>query len=235
MKRIAILSILGLSLITSNAQTKNFIDQPYVEVSGNADTLITPNEIYLRITISEKDTRDKISIEQSEEKMLLALREIGIDTETALTTSDMSSIFKFYLLKNKDIMKTKTYTLKVQSAAELSQTFLKLEEIGISNVAIERVGHSDMAGIKNIMRSNAIRDAKERAQFLTKPINQNVGAAIYITDNESDIAGQLQGQAAGIRIRGSNSTRRYREFELPEIEFKRIKVEASVTAIFLLK
>lgn len=235
MKIIATLSILALSLISASAQTKNFIDQPYIEVSGSADTLVTPNEIYIRIIISEKDTRDKVSIEESEEKMFLALKEIGVDTEKALTTSDMSSNFKFYLLKNKDIIKTKTYSLKVSDATEASRVFLKLEEIGISNVAITRVDHSDMAGINNIMRTNAILNAKEKAGFLTKPLNQNVGAAIHITETESGIGVQLQGQMAGIRIRGANSIRRFRESDLREIEFEKIKVEANVNAVFLLK
>lgn len=235
MKIIATLSILALSLISASAQTKNFIDQPYIEVSGSADTLVTPNEIYIRIIISEKDTRDKVSIEESEEKMFLALKEIGVDIEKALTTSDMSSNFKFYLLKNKDIIKTKKYLLKVSDAAEASRVFLKLEEIGISNVAIERVDHSDITKFKNIVRSNAILNAKEKAGFLTKPLNQNVGVAIHITETESGIGVQLQGQMAGIRIRGANSIRRFRESDLREIEFEKIKVEANVNAVFLLK
>lgn len=235
MKIIATMSFLVLSVISANAQTKNFIDQPYIEVSGSADTLVTPNEIYIRIIISEKDTRDKVSIEESEEKMFLALKEIGVDTEKALTTSDMSSNFKFYLLKNKDIIKTKKYSLKVSDATEASRVFLKLEEIGISNVAIERVDHSDIKRFKNIVRTNAILNAKEKAGFLTKPLNQNVGAAIHITETESGIGVQLQGQVAGIRIRGANSIRRFRESDLREIEFEKIKVEANVNAIFLLK
>lgn len=235
MKIIATLSILVLSLLTAKAQTKNFIDQPYIEVSGSADTLVTPNEIYIRIIISEKDTRDKVSIEESEEKMFLALKEIGVDTEKALTTSDMSSNFKFYLLKNKDIIKTKKYSLMVSDATEASRVFLKLEEIGISNVAIERVDHSDIKRIENIVRTNAILNAKEKAGFLTKPLNQNVGAAIHITENESGIGVQLQGQMAGIRIRGANSISRFQKSDLREIEFEKIKVEANVNAIFLLK
>jgi hypothetical protein len=46
---------------------------------------------------------------------------------------------------------------------------------------------------------------------------------------------QLQGQMAGIQIRGANSIRRFRESDLREIEFEKIKVEANVNAVFLLK
>lgn len=44
------------------AQTgeKNFIDQNYVEVTGTAELEIVPDEIYLRIVISEKDKGKKV-------------------------------------------------------------------------------------------------------------------------------------------------------------------------------
>ncbi len=154
-----------------SAQTKNFIDQPYIEVSGNADTLVTPNEIYIRIVLSEKDTRDRVTIEQLEQKMVEALKSLGLDIEKDLSASDMSSNFKFYLLKSKDIIKTKAYTLKVSNAVTTTQVFMKLEEIDIANVSIERVHHSHFDNLKNAMRTKAIVDAKTRAIAIAKPLN----------------------------------------------------------------
>jgi len=48
----------------SNGQTKNFIDQPYLETTAKVDTLIKPDIIYLGILIREKDERNKISVEK---------------------------------------------------------------------------------------------------------------------------------------------------------------------------
>ncbi len=101
MKKLTLLVFLLSTIHFANSQTKNFIDQPYIEVSGSADTLVTPNEIYIRIILSEKDTRDRISIEDLELKMVAAVKGLGLDTEKDLTTSDMTSNFKFYLLKSK--------------------------------------------------------------------------------------------------------------------------------------
>jgi len=222
------------SILLANSQTKNFIDQPYIEVSGNADTLITPNEIYIRILLSEKDTRDRVPIEELEQKMVSTLKSLGLDTKEDLTTSDMTSNFKYYLLKSKDVLKTKLYSLKVTDAVTASQVFLKLEEIAISNTSIERVAHSDLDNIKNKMRTNAIVDAKSRAIALTKPLNQSVGVAVHIVDTDNSISQQLQGRVAGIQIRGyssfSNSDK-----ELSKIEFEKIKVTANITAKFVLK
>lgn len=220
-------------VLFANAQTKNFIDQPYIEVSGNADTLITPNEIYIRIVLSEKDTRDRVPIEELEQKMVAALKGLGVDTEKDLTTSDMTSSFKSYLLKGKDVIKTKHYTLKVANAVTASSVFINLEEMDISNTSIERVNHSDLDNLRNAMRTKAIIDAKVRAMVLTKPLNQSVGPAIHIVDAEN-VSQQLQGRVAGIQVRGYSTMQKI-DTELPKIEFEKIRVSANINARFTLK
>ena len=100
MKKIKLTTLFVLTFILGQSQTKNFIDQPYIEVSGSADTLLTPNEIFIRILLSEKDTRDRVSIEDLELKMVNAIKALSLDTEKDLTTSDMTSNFKFYMVRN---------------------------------------------------------------------------------------------------------------------------------------
>jgi uncharacterized protein len=120
----------------STTQTKNYIDQPYLEISGSADTLVTPNEIYIKIVISEKDTKDRTSLEELELKMYDALKALGIPVDNSLTTSDMASNFKFYFLKSKDVMKSKQYILKVGDAVTASKVFIELENLGVSNTQL---------------------------------------------------------------------------------------------------
>ena len=235
MKQLTILTLLLFSIHLANSQTKNFIDQPYIEVSGSADTLVTPNEIYIRIILSEKDTRDRVSIEELEQKMVAILKDLGQEMEKDLTTSDITSNFKFYLLKSKDVIKTKIYTLKVTDAVTASKVFVKLEEAGISNTSIERVDHSDLDNLKNKMRTKAILDAKERAIALTKPLNQTIGLAINIVDTDNNISQQLQGRVAGIQIRGIRANQSDGYMDLPKIEFEKIKVTAGINAKFILK
>ncbi len=233
MKKLALSAFLLSLMLLSNAQTKNFIDQPYIEVSGDADTLVTPNEIYIRIVLSEKDTRDKVPIEELEQKMVAALKALGLDTEKDLTTSDMTSNFKFHLLKSKDVIKAKLYTLKVTDAVTASRVFLKLEELDISNTSIDRVDHSDLDNLKNTMRTKAIVDAKARAVALTKPLGQSVGSVIHIMDTEH-INPSLEGRVPRIQIRGV-STLQNGYSEMPKIEFEKIRVTATINAKFIIR
>ncbi len=156
--------------ISAIGQTKNFIDQPYIEVGGYSDTLVTPDQIYIKIIISEKDDRDKISLEEQENKMITGFKNLGINTEIDLTTSDMLSNYKFYFLKKKDILKTKEYILKVTTFETASKVFIQLEDLGISNTSIHKVDHSDIEYLKNICRTKAIENSHKKAIALTKPI-----------------------------------------------------------------
>jgi uncharacterized protein len=233
MKRLKLTTVFVLAILLGQTQSKNFIDQPYIEVSGSADTLVTPNEIFIRILLSEKDTRDKISIEELERRMVNALKGLGLDTEKDLTTADMASNFKFYILKSKDVIKSKLYMLKVRDAMTASQVFIKLEELEISNTSIDRVDHSDLENIRNLMRSSAIANAKTRASALTKPLNQIVGQAIHISDAEN-YNQQLQGRVAGLQFRGATTIQNGYQ-DLPKIDFEKIKVTANINAKFILK
>ncbi len=174
----------GLLLICqlSSAQTKNFIDLPYLETTAKVDTLVQPDIIYLDILIRERDERNRVSAEEMEARMIQKLKSLGIDTEKQLTLSDLGSNFKKYFLKQKDIMKDKAYELKVFNSQTAGRVLVGLEEIGISNVNLDRTEYSKMEELKLELKSKAIVKAKKQADYLVRPLSQKIIRAIHITD-----------------------------------------------------
>lgn len=235
MKNLNVTVILVLTFLFSSAQTKNFIDQPYVDVTGSADTLITPDEIFIKILISEKDSRDKNSVEDQENKMVEVLKALGIDTEKDLTTNDMLSNFKNKLLKGRDIVKSKTYILKVNNATTASNVFISLEDIGISNTSIDRVNHTELEKIKNIVRVTAVENARERAIEMAKPLGQNIGNAIYIGDAIDYYDQSMRPtQLSEVVVTGYGGLNRSK-VEPTKIDFDKLIVRANVNVKFVLK
>lgn len=237
MKQVIHICLLFLAnALSAQSQTKNYIDQPYMDVIGYADSLVIPNEIYIKINISERDTKDKISVEEAESKMVDGLKTLGIDTEKDLTTSDLESNFRFYFPKQKDVLKSKQYILKVGDAISASKIFIMLEDLGISNTSIDRVGHSELESIKNSLRIKAVENAKQRAIALTKPLNQTVGQAIYLSDNEasSNVESALQGRLQGVVVTGYGSKLK-NGIVSPKIDFEKIKLVSTVSVKFILK
>lgn len=227
-------AFLFAALPAAFSQEKNFIDQPYIEVSGHADTLIVPNEIFIRIVLSERDTKDRVSVEEQENKLVTALKSLNINTEQNLSTSDMLSNYRVYLFKGKEILKSKEYVLKVSDAATASKVFVKLEDLDISKASILRVNHTALESIKNGCRSKAIAKARENALALTKPIGQNIGPAIHITDFETFNEQMLLGRVAGMSA-GNYYAKDELAFDNPKIDFEKINVTAVVNVKFVLK
>ncbi len=225
-------SIALCAITLSSMAQKSFLDVPYIEVNGYADTLVTPNEVFIKIIISEADTKDRISLEELERKMVAGLKQLGINTEKELTTSNIQSNYRYYVLKQKDVLKSKEYTLKVGDAVTATKVFMKLEELGIANTQIEKVGHSEIVGIRNSCRTRAILNAKDKAIALTKPINQNLGPALLISDYSNEGDGQVQVERTGnvrMMMAGAETA------ELPQIDFEKIRVTLTIAVKFLLK
>jgi uncharacterized protein YggE len=233
MKKI-FLTFLILICAKSLSQTKNFIDLPYIETSAKVDTLVIPDRIYLNISITEKDTKGKISAEELETKMNEKLKSLGIATEKQLTLNDLSSNYKKHFLKQQDILKNKNYTLLVFNAKVAGKVIIALEEIEISNVILEKTEYSKAEEMILTLKSEAIIKAKNQAIAMTKPLNQKVGNAIYISDF-SNIVNMLSGRVSGIQIRGARSLEEKDKYEPVNIEFEKIKIETEVKATFKLE
>jgi uncharacterized protein YggE len=233
MKKLFFLCLPLCSLTALHAQTKNFIDQPYIEVSGHADSLVTPDEIYISIQISEKDTKNKVSVDALENQMAGALKSLGIDVEKNLVVNDLTSNFKTYLLKSKDVLKSKKYVLKVKSAETAGKVFIKLEDLGISNTSIDHVALSDEEAIRTILLSEAVEQAHKRAAALSRPLAQRIGKAIQIvaihTLNQPNL---LRGRLSGLVV-GYGSKKVHQE-PAPDISFQKIKISAAVDVKFIL-
>lgn len=231
-----ILLILGLILTSQIAkgQSKNFIDQPYIETIATVDTLVIPDRIYLSILISESDTKGRQTVEELEESMATKLKGIGIDLDKQLSLSDLSSNFEKYFLRKQDILKTKSYELLVYDATSAGQVIYEMENIGISNVDIEKTEYSKIVDLKLKLKSSAAKKAKNQAESIAKSLNQTIGKAIYVTDLQTDIANALQGRVAGIVVRGYSSKNK-EEYKPVPIEFEKVKIESTLNVTFILE
>lgn len=234
MNRISLLLGLILTSIFAHAQTKNFIDQPYLETTAKVDTLVNPDIIYLNILIQEKDEKNKVSVEEMEAKMIQKLNSFGIDTEKQLTLFDLASNFKKYFLKQKDIMKDKAYELKVFDSQTAGKVLVGLEEIGISNVELDRTEYAKMEALKLELKSKAVEKAKRQADFLVKPLQQKVGPAIYMNDKYYENYATFDNQLQEVVVTGY-SRKASQAYEPPAIEFRPIKVESEVSIKFIIE
>lgn len=228
MKTIGITLLSTFLTLQSFSQTKNFIDQPYLETTAVADTLVIPDRIYLSIFITEADTKGKISVEELENRMNNKLKALGIDTKKQLSLADVTSNFKKYFLKSKDVLKNKAYTLMVYDAVTAGKVIVGLESIEISNVELTKTEYSKMEQLQLELKQKAALKAKLQAESLLKPLNQNLGKAIYISDMNYNV---YRSEVADFKVR----TMAAGEQAPIDIEFEKIKIESRVNITFAIE
>jgi hypothetical protein len=102
------------------------------------DTLVVPDRIFVTIILQESDSKGKISLENLESSMEKALQNNGVKITEDLSVSDMSSNLKKYFLKQKDILKSKSYSLLLHNSEIALKVFVALEKEGISNVYLDK-------------------------------------------------------------------------------------------------
>lgn len=230
-------SILTTTMTFSQNGEKNFIDQPYIEVTGEIETEIIPNEIYLNITLNENDKKGKLSVEEHENQMIALLKSLKIDLEKNFSILDFDGFYQRKFLADNVVTKIKRYELIVNDGKTLGMVYEALDRIDISNITIAKTNHSDIENIKRDTKLKALEIAKEKASDYAKTIDQTLGKALYIQEINNDMINNLQGTANGIMLRGLSSSYTstgagYVKHE--NLNFKPILVKATVLSRFAL-
>ncbi|WP_394973958.1 SIMPL domain-containing protein [uncultured Croceitalea sp.] len=231
MKKILLLVLTIILTLPIMAQSKNFLDTPYLETSARVDTLVSPDKIYLSITIKEKDSKGRKSVEEQENKMAQSLKNLGIDIDKQLTIKDLASNYKKYFLRSKEVLKSKQYSLLVYDGLTAGKVMAALENIDIANTYLEKTEYSKMDELELTLKSRAVKKAKLKADALTKPLEQKVGMAIHIVDNSQPYyprynQPRMQMKAMSMEDAGAP--------EPLDIGFEQIKVESTVNVKFRL-
>lgn len=237
MKKLISVLLLSVSMV-GFAQTgeKNFIDQNYIEVTGKAELEISPDMIYLKIVLSDKNNKDKLTLPEIEKKMTDKLSEIGVDVNKDLSLIDFVSNLKAYLFKT-DVILTKQYQLLVHDSKTLQKVFLEFQKLGISNVSIVKLEHSSIEQYRKDVKISAIKAAKEKAEILVIALNQRIGKALYVQEM-ANLTPKTSNSNVIIRGISTSSKSSYSPMETDlemDIEFEKIKIESTFLVRFALE
>lgn len=205
----------------------NFIDQPYLETTASADSLVTPDRIYLSIQLLEEDSKGKVSVEELENKMAQELEKLGVNLGTQLRLSDLSSDLEKYFLKKKDVLKEKNFTLLVYDAESAGKVIQSLERIGISNINLAHTEYSKTEELRLFLQIKAIQKAKTKGELLLAGLGQKLGPAIYISDSSPSGYATYNSLPTNYSMRQGAA-----EYEPIAVSFRKIKITSKVNVKF---
>lgn len=229
MKRFILAAAVALLVLPAAAQVQEAFPS-YIQVNGRAEREIAPDEFYLQIVINERDSKGKVSVESQQRDMIAALKRLGVNVEKQLKVANLSSEF----FKKNTSVATAKYQLQLGSSAEVGKVWQALDGLGISNVSILKVSHSQLERYKSEVRVEAMRNAKQNAATLVEAIGQTIGKCFYVYDSNNDVMPVFYNNMAVMRSAKAFDAAEAAAEEEP-LDFKTIKLQYSVQAKFVLE
>ena len=229
MKRFILAAAVALLALPAAAQVQEAFPS-YIQVNGRAEREIAPDEFYLQIVINERDSKGKVSVESQQRDMIAALKRLGVNVEKQLKVANLSSEF----FKKNTSVATAKYQLQLGSSAEVGKVWQALDGLGISNVSILKVSHSQLERYKSEVRVEAMRNAKQNAATLAEAIGQTIGKCFYVYDSNNDVMPVFYNNMAVMRSAKAFDAAGAAAEEEP-LDFKTIKLQYGVQAKFVLE
>lgn len=227
MKKVIITLVVALISISAMAHEEDPV--PFIEIKGTAEMEVTPDEVYISININEKDSKGKLSIESQQDSMVVSLKNLDIDIDKNLKVLSMAS----EAFRRKDAVTSAKYELMVATPLMVERVYDALNELGINDISITKVTHSKVDEYNKELQIKALQNAKEQAKAIVKGIDQKLMKcfSIQMLNNNSYRNPRYDNNTVVIRGMSSNGAG---TGSAQKLDFKKIKLEASVLAKFVI-
>lgn len=228
MKKILLSAIIAFTTLGTFAQ--NVDTRKKIEVGGNAEMEVTPDEIYIGISLKEyqRDVRKKVSIEELEAQLQKAVIKACIATEDFMINN--ISAYNNYWDKKKDptFLASKQYTIKVKDLSKLNSVIAEIDAKGIAYTNIERYAYSKEESLKQELKIKALKQAKTKAGYLVESIGEKLGGALEISETENNNYPQPMYRNTMMKAEMASDS-------MPQIDFQKIKLSVQIRAVFEIK
>ncbi len=227
MKKLILFALIALA--TSSVFAQNVDLRKKIEVNGTAETEVTPDEIYIGISLKEyMDGKKKLSIEELESQLQKAVAKAGIAQEDFMINN--ISAYTNYWDKKKDptFLASKQYSIKVKDLNKFNTVISGVDAKGIASTNIERYAYSKEDEVKKELKIKALRQAKEKATYLVESIGDKLYQVLEINESENNNYPQPIYRTAMLKTESFADS-------APQIDFKKIKLSVNIRAVFEIK
>lgn len=230
MKKLIALALFGLFSVSAMAQQVDL--RKKISVSGTAETEVTPDIIYIGISLKEyfkdNNSKKKVEITELENQLIAAVLKAGIAKEDLMINNVSSFNYATEKKKNPDFLASKQYRLKVADLNKFNQIMESIDAKGVAYTNIESYDYSKMDALKKDLKIKALMAAKDKATYMVNALGEKLGGVIEIQDG-GDNAIQPVYRNYMMKAEMADAA------PAQEIDFKKIKLNFSVNAIFEIK
>lgn len=204
---------------------------PYIEVTGEGEMEIVPDEIFLRFTLKERyEGRNKTGLDELEKELrqLLAKNKFSLEN---LSLADANADYITIKRQKKDVLQSKDFILKVSTTSELTNLWNILDEVDAQNAYVSRVDHSRMEEFEKEVKIKAVKNAKEKADYLLSAVGEQSGKILFMQERENFTPIYMTKSMQRTEVASADEKADATLVE-PEISFQKIKLNYKVFARF---
>ncbi len=157
-------------LINAQETKKNFI-----EVTGVAEMEVEPDEILFNIGI-KGDNKNQLA--DNEKQLFEILKNNGVKNEDIKFKSMYQNIY------SKTKIFTKNLQFKVTKKTDMGNLFENLNQKWITSINIAEIKNTKIADYRKTVKINALKAAKEKADYLLESMAKRTGNPLEIVEIE---------------------------------------------------
>ena len=211
-------------------------EKPNIEVTGNAEMEIVPDEIFVSIVLREKNkNNDKWKIEAEEDKLMQKLKENAFDIKN-LSLTGADGDLQYHVFRKTRVLTEKRLMMKVKDAGEVNKLFQILDDLEIEDAGISKTSHSQIEKFRKEIKIEALKAAKDKADYLLTAIGEQTGKPLFIREQAYNTYPNLYANTAlqEVEVTSYGVRNNAKGFE-NEIAFTKIKIRYEIFAKFGIK
>ena len=240
MKYTFITALMMLFMLSAGAQT---VPNPYpktINVTGSAELEVVPDEIYVQVELKEYEKKGggKISLEKIRQQFLAHAKSIGLpDSLVSIAAYDSYNANPWLRKKKKkeELYATISYQLKLKSSAQLDALVDGLDDEATANFFIQRTSHSRLAEYRRQLKIEAVKAAREKAQYLAGAIDEQVSVAVTIQEPVEYFIPYYNQRVSNVMMRNGAEVAQDAGAPAANADFTKLKLKYDVTVTFALK
>lgn len=200
--------------------------QRFIEVKGSSEIEITPNEIFVAITIKEyKKGGAKVSLDDLESGLIKALKKLQIPEDQLRVQNVYGYNWNWRKKKADDFMGSKNFILEVSDLKKINDLVELLDPEGLNNMNVQSYSHSDIEEFRKQAKIGAMKAAKAKATFLLESVDAKLGGLLEVQEIEY---GYQQPTMMRSKVAYESADVGYQS----DVDFKKIKVRAEMRVVF---
>jgi uncharacterized protein YggE len=199
------------SLINAQEIKKNFI-----EVTGVAEMEVEPDEIIFNIGI-KGDNKNQLA--DNEKQLFEILKNNGVKNEDIKFKSMYQNIY------SKTKVFTKSLEFKVTKKANIGNLFENLNQKWVTSINISEIKNTRIADFRKTVKVNALKAAKEKADYLLESMGKKTGNPLEIVEMEDYTSDTVlpmayQSKVANVQLEAADTNVDYSFDNIDNIKLK---------------